>query len=84
MTSTQISIRRDVYEKLRRAKQVDESFSDVIDRLIDEKSNVQDFLSCYGIASGPDEDIFLEAYKEARKIVRDNFKSRVKQALDNE
>ena len=84
MTSTQISIRRDVYEKLKRAKQDGESFSDVIDRLIDEKSNVEDFLSCYGIASGPGEEIFLEAYREASKAIRDNFKSRVKQALDNE
>ncbi|HME50801.1 MAG TPA: antitoxin VapB family protein [Candidatus Lokiarchaeia archaeon] len=40
MTSTQISIRRDVYEKLKREKQDDESFSDVIERLIEKKSNV--------------------------------------------
>jgi len=84
MTSTQISIRRDVYEKLKREKQDDESFSDVIERLIEKKSNVQDVLSCFGIASGPGEEIFLDAYEEGKKMIRDNVKSRIMQSLEDE
>ena len=76
-TSTQISIRKEVYEKLKRAKQDNESFSDVIDRLLTSKSNVQDVLKCFGIARGPNDDFFLGTYAEAQKMIRSGFKSRI-------
>ena len=83
MTSNQISIRREVYDKLKRAKQENESFSDVIDRLLDAKSNVQDVLTCFGIARGSNDGVFLEAYAESTETIRAAFKSRLNKGMEN-
>ncbi len=48
MTSKMISIKKEVYENLKRIKKPDESFSDVISRLIE--SRKKDPLRHFGIA----------------------------------
>lgn len=53
MGSKNISIRDDTYEKLRARKQRDESFTDVIERLMHEE---KDFEAGFGSWSGTDAD----------------------------
>ena len=72
MASLQISIRRDLYNKLKKLKGVKESFSDVIERLLPEESNLSAVLACYGVAENNDPEI-LAAYDEARKEIRSHF-----------
>ena len=77
MTSVQISIRKDIYEKLKSLKERDESFSDIIDRLMNGKGNLQEVIKCYGIARGEHEDEIHDAYRDAQARVREQFKSRI-------
>ena len=68
MTSKMLSIKEEVYENLKRLKEPDESFSDVISRLI--KSRKKDPLKHFGIARElGDEfnDEFENAIIKARK-----------------
>ena len=79
MGSHQISIKTNAYDKLKIAKNNGESFTDIILRLLDNQSNVQDVLDCYGISKCDDpeeERIKLEAYKSASINVRKDFRSR--------
>ncbi len=76
MTSVQISVRKDVYEKLKKAKRPDESFSDVIERFLGNESNVQAFLDLYGIAKNPDQDEFFAAFREGKRQIRDSLNKR--------
>jgi predicted CopG family antitoxin len=77
MTSIQISIRRDIYDKLKSLKGSGESFSDAIERLMNGQGNLQEVIKCYGIARGEHEDEIHEAYREAQAEVREQFKSRI-------
>ena len=52
MTSRNLSVKDDVYKKLREAKKGNESFSDVIERLLD---GGQDLMAFAGILSGDKE-----------------------------
>jgi predicted CopG family antitoxin len=72
----QISIRRDVYEKLKRSKRDGESFSDTIDRVLSSQSNAKDIIDCYGILRDNNDVEILDAYTEGRKKIRDAMRSR--------
>jgi predicted CopG family antitoxin len=82
MASTQISIRNDIYNRLKREKRENESFSDVIERLLSEHGNGQQVLDCFGIArvnndtDQEDEEKVLDSYEEAKDIIRKGFNSR--------
>lgn len=77
MTSIQISIKKEIYEKLKAIKKSDESYSDIIERLMNGQGNLQDVIKCYGIARGENEEEIHEAYKEAQKKVRETIHSRI-------
>ncbi len=84
VTSVQISLRKDIYEKLKALKQEDESFSDIIDRLLNGQGNLQEVIKCYGIARGDGDVDILAAYDEARKVVRDSINSRMDSRLNED
>ena len=69
MTSHQISIRNAVFERLKKLKKEDESYSDTINRLIDAQGNVNQILECYGTAVTDDEEILL-FYERGKEILR--------------
>ncbi|NMC08453.1 MAG: hypothetical protein GYA24_24810 [Candidatus Lokiarchaeota archaeon] len=77
VTSVQISIRKDIYEKLKALKKEDESFSDIIDRILNGQGNLQEVIKCYGIARGDEDAEILAAYKEASKEIRNSINSRM-------
>ena len=65
MTSKNLAIKEDVYDKLLEAKKGDESFSDVIQRLLEGKSEL---MSYAGIFSQDEEfDQVARDIEEARK-----------------
>ncbi|MDG6962182.1 MAG: antitoxin VapB family protein [Nitrososphaerota archaeon] len=65
MTSKNLAIKEDVYDKLLEAKKGDESFSDVIQRLLEGKSEL---MSYAGIFSQDEEfDQVTRDIEEARK-----------------
>lgn len=67
MASKNLAVKEDVYRKLLEAKKGDESFSDVIQRLLSGKS---DLMSFAGILSGDKEfGLVLKDIREARKLV---------------
>jgi predicted CopG family antitoxin len=72
MTSNQISIRKDIYEKLKKIKREKESFSDLIERLLG-KSNINDVLDCFGIVDGKENQDFLDIAFEGQKQMRDSL-----------
>lgn len=65
MTSKNLAVREDVYRKLLEAKKGSESFSDVIDRLLEGKNNMMAFA---GILS--DDKEFEKARGEIRRVRR--------------
>ncbi len=85
MTSVQISVRKDVYEKLKKAKRPDESFSDTIERILGGKSNIQAFINLYGIAHHPDEQAYFDAFETGKHQIRESLKTRLrKQEIEDE
>jgi len=65
MASKNLAIKEEVYDKLIEAKKDNESFSDVIERLLEGKSEL---LSYAGVFSGDKEfDEVLKDIKEVRK-----------------
>ncbi len=80
MASHQISIKQDVYNRLKNAKRTHESFSDIINRLLDLESNVDKVLESYGKAKSKDtqeERIILETYEKTRLELRKQMKNRL-------
>ncbi|MEX2681946.1 MAG: antitoxin VapB family protein [Candidatus Sigynarchaeota archaeon] len=76
MTSIQISIKKQLQERLKALKGEDESYSDVIERLLDGQGNLQEFIKCHGIAKGENEGEIHDAYAEARALIREKFRAR--------
>lgn len=79
MASQQISIKQDVYERLKKNKKANESFSDIIERLLDNISNKEKILSSYGAAKSDDpevEDFILDTYAKSRLQIRKSFNTR--------
>ena len=76
MASHQISIRNDVYQKLKKVKQENESYSDTIERLLSNKGNVEDLKELYGILGEDDlgfQDILNSSRKEIQKALETRF-----------
>lgn len=70
MSSINISITEDVYKLLKSLKKEDESFSDAIRNLVEEK----DISRCYGLWKGDEENIKIireEALKTRRQRWRE-------------
>jgi predicted CopG family antitoxin len=84
MTSIQISIKKEIYEKLKALKKNDESYSEIIERLMNGQGNLQDVIKCYGIARGENEKEIHDAYQDAQKIIRETIKSRIISEDENE
>jgi len=77
MVSKQISIRKEIYERLKNQKNENESFSDVIKRLLDNQSNFEKVKQCFGLSKNlPDE--FVDEFKKASKEMREMIKKRVR------
>lgn len=64
MGTKNIAIREDVYKKLSAIKQDDESFSEIIDRLLEKKTSLSSFA---GIFKADDKELEI-VEEEARKI----------------
>ena len=77
MASHQISIRNDVYQKLKKNKQENESFSDTIERLLSKKGNVEDLKELYGIL-GEDDLGFQDILKSSKKEIQKQFVNELK------
>lgn len=75
MASHQISIRDNVYQKLKKIKQENESYSDIIERLLSSKGNVEDLKELYGI-SGEDDLGFQDILDSSRKEIQISLKNR--------
>ena len=79
MASHQISIRQEVFIRLKKAKKPGESYSDMIARLLNQESNVERVLNCYGKAGSgedPEDEIVLEIYRESKAEIRAAFQPR--------
>jgi len=75
MVSHQISLRDDIYNKLKALKRNDESYSDVIDRLIDSKMDKTEILELYGIA-GEDDLGLMDSIISSRKEIESTLNKR--------
>ena len=84
MASKNISIRSDLYQKLARLKQKHESFSDVIERLLNEglKGSTSRLMKYFGVWADFPEDIIQKA-EEFRKSMNNNIEERVKERLND-
>ena len=84
MTSVQISIRKELQERLKEIKDENESYSDIIERLLDGQGNLQEFIKCHGIARGDNDNEIHEAYSEARRVIREQLNTRFNMAEKQE
>jgi predicted CopG family antitoxin len=84
MASKNISIRFDLYQKLSKLKQKNESFSDVIERLLKEglKGSTSRLMKYFGVWADFPEEI-SQKVEEFRKSMNDNIESRVKERLND-
>lgn len=81
MTSKRISIKKEVYKRLKKVKKSNESFSDIIESLLENNSNIQKILSSYGTAKSEDpeyEKIVLASYAKSRKHMQKSFNTKIK------
>lgn len=69
MSSKNISIREDIYRKLKRAKAEDESFSDAIDRLLASRSEEHPLYDLVGILDADE----AERVRERAAKFREQF-----------
>ena len=76
MVSKQISIRKDIYDRLKNQKKGNESFSDVIKRLLDNQSNFEEIKNCFGLSKDLPNEI-IDEFKQASKEMREMIKNRV-------
>ena len=77
MVSKMISIREDIYMKLKNLKAPNESFSDFFDRLL--KNRIKNPLDHFGnakIISETDFSAFENSIEDARRIHRERYKKR--------
>ncbi len=84
MASKNISVRLDIYNKLAKLKQKDESFSEVIERLLNEglKGSTSRLMKYFGVWADFPEDIIQKA-EEFRKSMNKNIDERVKEGLND-
>ncbi len=77
MASHQVSIRDDVYQKLRKLKKDNESFSDLIDRLSSRAKGTWDLLEELNGIAGSDDLELEKLIIENRSTLEKNFKKRL-------
>ncbi len=84
MASKNISIRLDLYKKLKKLKQKNESFSDVIEKLLNEGliGSTSRLLRHFGAWAELPED-FDQVVKEFRESLNEDMESRIKERLDD-
>ena len=84
MASKNISIRLDLYQQLSKLKEKHESFSDVIDRLLNEglKGSTSRLMKYFGVWADLPEEVTQKA-EEFRKLMDENIESRVKERLND-
>lgn len=84
MASKNISIRSDLYNKLVKLKQKGESFSEVIERLLNEglKGSTSRLMKYFGVWADFPEDIIQKA-EDFRKSMNKNIEERVKEGLND-
>jgi len=84
MASKNISVRLDLYDKLQKLKQKGESFSDIIERLLDEglKGSPSRLMKYFGVWADFPED-FTQKAEEFRKSMNENIEERVKEGLND-
>ena len=80
MTSKMISIREDVYKCLKRLKGVDESFSEVIERLIANRR--KNPLRNFGIGRNLPQDILTDFEKAVNDAKKENAEHSPKRFLE--
>jgi len=80
MPTKTIGVREEVYERLRARKRGDESFTDVIDRLIDESEG--DWRDGFGSLSAEEADSLREAATASRKRFNESAGRRQAAAID--
>ncbi len=76
MVSHQISLRDEVYQRLKAERRPGESFSDAVDRLLASRGNFQDVIDLFGVAADEEEESFLEAFRESKNEFRAQFELR--------
>jgi predicted CopG family antitoxin len=76
MASKQISIREDIYDRLKSQKEENESFSDVIKRLLNNQSNFEKVKQCFGLSKSLPEE-FVDEFRKASKETREMIKNRI-------
>ncbi len=79
MGTKTIGIREDVYERLKAQKRPDESFTDLMNRLLDESTD--DWRDGFGTLSTADAQALEEAVASSRKQMSDGLATRQHEAL---
>lgn len=80
MPTKTIGVREEVYERLRARKRDDESFTDLIDRLIDESEG--DWREGFGSLSAAEADSLREAATASRERFGESARDRQAAAVD--
>jgi predicted CopG family antitoxin len=80
MPTKTIGVREEVYDRLRARKRDDESFTDIIDRLIDESEG--DWREGFGSLSAEDAESLREAAETAREGFNESAAARQTEAID--
>jgi predicted CopG family antitoxin len=87
MTSRNISIREDLYKKLSQLKQPNESFSDVIQNILDEgsKGSFSRLMKYFGSWSDFPDDFFQENFgtPDTREGLSKSINARIQQNMGN-
>lgn len=73
MATKTLTIREDVYKRLKSMKRDDESFSDLLERL---SGNEEDVMKGFGVFAGEKGDEFAAGVEEARERMDRDFKER--------
>lgn len=81
MTSKTITISKDVYDKLKKMKRPDESFTQVISRLVEKKGDPAKILNFFQNLSNEEEKRFKELADNLESITK-NRKNIVMRDLD--
>ena len=80
MGTKTIGLRDDVYERLKARKRENESFTDLMDRLMDETT--PDWREGFGTLSEAEGEDLEEAVRESREATNKGLKERQREALE--
>lgn len=80
MGTKTIGVRDDVYERLKARKREDESFTDLVNRLLDETT--ADWREGFGTLDADEADELERAVEKSRKRTSDGLTARQQEALE--